>query len=172
VKKPRPKKLPNPQPSEGDVVVWDDPEWRPALDAIDGYQPDGTYTGKPNLKPLAKLLRSGKPVPDAVAVTLGGLLDPPWGKKGPRLVLSESARYSAARNSAYVKEMVKLQRLIEAQLRQTPKLEAAIAAVAQNTKIKRSKLMKARSWNLDKSIIRLGTYNPHSYLSPREPGKS
>jgi len=159
------------RPDARDVRIWDDPEWKPALDAIEGYQ-DGIGTGKADLKPLAKLLRSGKPVPEVVAIELGVLLDPPWGKKGPRLVFLESKRYSAARHSAYVKEMVELQRLVEAELMQTLKLEAAIAAVAQKTKIKRAKLMRAWSWNINKSIIRLGTYNPHSYLSPREPDKS
>ena len=173
-KAPSKRKLSKPEPNEPDepdVKIWDDPEWKPALDAIEGYQ-DGIDIRKADLKPLARLLRSGKPVPEVVAIALGVLLDPPWGKKGPRLVLLESNRYSAVKESAYVKEMMKLQRLIEAEQSQTPKLEAAIAAVAKNTKIKRAKLMKAWSWNIDKSIIKLGRYNPHSYLSPREPGKS
>jgi hypothetical protein len=42
-----------------------------------GWAEDGKYTGKPDPKPLAKLLRSGKPVPEAVAVQLGVWLDPP-----------------------------------------------------------------------------------------------
>ena len=88
------------EPGEPDVKIWDDPVWKPALDAIEGYQ-NGIDTGKADLKPLAKLLRSGKPVPQVVAVELGVLLDPPWRKKGPRLVLLESKRYSAIREGPH-----------------------------------------------------------------------
>jgi hypothetical protein len=82
VKKSRTKKerLP-PQTSEADVEVWNDPVWQPALEAFEGWTKDGNYTGKSDPKKLAKLLRSGKPVPEAVAVQLGVLLDPPWEKK-------------------------------------------------------------------------------------------
>jgi len=155
-----------------EVEVWDDPEWLPALDAMSGYQADGTYTGKPDLRPLAALLRSGKPVPEAVAMTLGELLDPPWGKKGPRLSLIIAERYSPRKDLEFVKEMLELRRLIEEELRKAVKLESAINAVSKNTKISRSKLMKAWSWDFEKSVIKTSTYNPDGILSPREPGKS
>jgi hypothetical protein len=153
-------------------VVWDDPEWSPALDAITGYQADGTYTGKPDLRPLAALLRSGKPVPEAVAVRLGELLDPPWGKKGPRLSLITATRYSPDKDREFVREMLELKRLIEEERRKTVKLESAIDAVSKKTKISRSKLMKAWSWDDKKTVLKLSTYDSELILSPREPGKS
>jgi hypothetical protein len=75
------KKPPTPEPHEPEVEVWDDLEWGPALHALEGWTEDGAYTGDSDPKPLAKLLCSGKPVPEQVAWRLGVLLDPPWGKR-------------------------------------------------------------------------------------------
>ena len=67
--------------------IWEDAEWEPALRALEGYGTDLEVLGKADLKVLAKLLRSGKPVPEAVAKQLGWWLDPPWRNKGPSLTV-------------------------------------------------------------------------------------
>ena len=76
-------------PREPEVEVWDDPDWGPALDELEGWS-GRTYTGQSDPKSLAKLLCSGKPVPEQVAWRFGVLLDPPWGKKGKVLTWHSS----------------------------------------------------------------------------------
>jgi hypothetical protein len=97
--------LPEASSSEPNVEVWTDLEWEPAFHALQGWAEDGKYTGKPDPKPLAKLLRSGKPVPEAVAVQLGVWLDPPWGHNGPRLTPSIPRRYSGYADLQTIKAM-------------------------------------------------------------------
>jgi hypothetical protein len=158
--------------SEPDVEVWNDPEWRPALDALEGWQPGAGFAGKPDPTPLAKLLRSGKPVPEAVAVRLGVFLDPPWGKKGPKLTMSTTTRYSGCGDLRKLKQLVDAKREIEKALPSYGNLEAAIAHVRQKTGRSRSYLMKA--WSLGNlEIVRMTSkYNPQPFLSPREPNES
>jgi hypothetical protein len=158
--------------SELDVGVWNDPEWRPALDALEGWQPDGKFIGKPDPRPLAKLLRSGKPVPEAVAVRLGIFLDPEWGKKGPSLTMSIPKRYSGHGDLRRLKEMIAAKQEIKKARERTGKLEAAIAEVKEKTGLSRSYLMRA--WKLDTlKIVRMTSkFNPQPSLSPREQGKS
>jgi hypothetical protein len=72
----RPKKkekLPIHERVETDVEWWIDPEWGPALDALEGWA-DG-YTGKSDPKPLAALLCSGTPVPAEVAWRLARIME-------------------------------------------------------------------------------------------------
>ena len=118
--------------SEPKVEVWTDAEWEPALHALEGWATDGKYTGKPDPKPLAKLLRSGKPVPEAVAVRLGVLLDPEWGNRGPKLTMSIPTRYSGYANLQTLKAMIAAKGEIEKALPQfNRKLEAAIEEVGK-----------------------------------------
>jgi hypothetical protein len=147
-------------PSEPNIVVWSDPEWGPALDALEGWQPDGKYAGKPDPRPLAKLLRSGKPVPEVVATRLGVLLDPPWGNKGPRLFPSVSKRYTGQADLQTIKAMMSAKREIEKELQSSGKLEAAIEEVVKRLDRSRSYLMKA--WTLEiKTIVRkMSRFNP------------
>jgi hypothetical protein len=151
-------------PSEPNIVVWSDPEWQPALDALEGRKPDP--------RPLAKLLCSGKPVPEVVAARLGVLLDPPWGNKGPRLILSVSKRYSGQADLQTIKAMMSAKREIEKELQSSGKLEAAIEEVAKRLGRSRSYLMEA--WTLDtKTVVRkMSRFNPQPFLSPHESDKS
>jgi hypothetical protein len=151
-------------PSEPNIVVWSDPEWEPALHALEAEKPD--------LRPLAKLLRSGRPVPEAVATQLGVLLDPPWGNKGPRLILSVSKRYSGHADLQTIKAMMSAKREIEKELLSRGKLESAIEEVSTKLGYSRSYLMKA--WTLDiKAIVRkMSRFNPQPFLSPHESDKS
>ncbi len=66
-------------------------EWANALAALHGL------SVAPDVKPLAALLKRGPPVPEEVAEVLGRLLDPPWGDRGPRLVLKDPDRWSHGR---------------------------------------------------------------------------
>jgi len=155
------------------VEVWTDLEWEPALHALQGWAEDGKYTGKPDPKPLAKLLRSGKPVPEAVAVQLGVWLDPPWGNNGPRLTPSIPTRYSGYAYLQTIKAMIAAKREIEKALpRANGKLEAAIEEVAERGGRSRSYLMKA--WKLDQKaiVLKMSKFNPQPFLSPREADKS
>jgi hypothetical protein len=128
-----------------EVEVWDDPEWAPALSGLQGWQKGPRYTGKSDPAPLAKLLRSGKPVPEAVAKELGSWLDPPWGKKGPRLVAILPKRYYPGTDS--IKSLIAAKGKIEEALKTSGKLEAAVER-------------------------RTSTFNPDPFLSPREPQRS
>jgi hypothetical protein len=154
------------------IEVWRDPEWEPALDQFEGWTDSNRYTGKSDPKPLARLLRSGKPVPAPVAHLLGVLLDPPWGKNGSRLALNISKRYSGQRELKLMKEMIDLQKQIEESRSRFGKLEAAIADVAKKTGKSRSHLMKAWKYTLGKGIAQLARYNPQPSSSPRESGNS
>jgi hypothetical protein len=157
------------KPREPEIEVWDDPDWGPALNALEGWR-DRTYTGESDPGPLAKLLCSGKPVPEQVAWRLGVLLDPPWGKKGNILVLEISKRYSGQTELNSVKEMIDLKMKIEMALKGTEKTESAIAAVMKETGKSRSHIMKARTFSVRKGIPSLAKYNPQK--SPRETGES
>ena len=161
-----------PQQSEPDIEVWNDPEWRPALDAFEGWPEPGRYTGRSDPKPLAELLSSGKPVPEAVASRLGVLLDPPWSKNGSVLALKLSKRYSGQRELSFLREMINLKKKIEVALKSRGKLEAAIADVAAETGKSRSHLMKAWKFTWQKGVPLLAKYNPRPLLSPREPSES
>lgn len=173
MKKQRKKKrLSETQPSEPDVTVWHDPEWGPALDALEGWPPGGGYTGKSDPRPLAKLLRSGKPVPDQVAWRLGILLDPEWGKKGPVLVLQIHKRYTGQRELRFIREMTELRKKLELARKSTGRLKVAIADVARETGKSRSHLLKAWKFTLRAGLPLLAKYNPQPDDSPREPGKS
>ncbi len=166
------KRLSEPQPSEPDVEVWHDPEWEPALDALEGWPQGGSYTGKSDPKPLAKLLRSGKPVPDPVAWRLGVLLDPPWGRKGKVLTLVINKRYTGQRELKFIQEMIDLKEKIDAAFRRTGRLKPAIIDVERETGKSRSHLMKARKWTWQRGVPLLARYNPQPIRSPRESGKS
>jgi hypothetical protein len=157
------------KPREQKVEVWDDADWGPALNALEGWR-DRTYTGESDPKPLAKLLCSGKRVPEQVAWRLGVLLDPPWGKKGQILALEINKRYSGQTELNSVKEMIGLKMKIETALKRTEKLESAIAEVMKETGKSRSHIMKARTFSVRKGIPSLAKYNPQK--SPRETGES
>jgi hypothetical protein len=152
--------------------VWGDPEWEPALHALEGWQQDGEYTGKPDTKPLAKLLRSGKPVPEPVAVRLGVLLDPPWGEKGPKLTPLIPKRHSGYADLQTIKAMMAAKRHFEEELTHAGKLEAAIAAVKQKIGRSRSYLMKSWKLNFRQVVLRTSKFNLQPFLSPHEPDKS
>jgi hypothetical protein len=159
--------------SPNEIEVWSDPEWEPALHALEGWQGRGRNTGKPDPKPLAKLLRSGKPIPEPVAVSLGVLLDPPWGRRGPHLTMSIAKRYSGHADLLTVNATIALNRDIEDALQRSGgKLEAAIQEVADKTGHKRSHLMKVWSTDLKDVILKMAKFNPRPISSPREPDES
>jgi hypothetical protein len=161
VKKPRKKKTPSKTKSKvADIEIWDDPEWRPALDALEGWPQSGGYTGKSDPRPLAKLLRSGKPIPGPVAWRLGILLDPPWGKKGKLLTLVSNKRYTGQTELKHIKEMIDLKKKMEVAKESYGKLEAAIAEVKRKTGKSRSQLMKAWSFTWQDGVPLLSKYNP------------
>jgi hypothetical protein len=162
VKKVQRKKTPSKTKSNSpSIEIWDDPVWRPALEALEGYSGSGIYTGKSDPKPLAKLLRSGKPVPDPVAWRLGILLDPPWGKKGRVLILSCNERYTGQTELKHFKEMFDLKKRLEvAKKSNGGKLEAAIAEVRGQTGKSRSHLMKAWKFKWEDGALLLDKYNP------------
>ena len=159
VKKIQKKKTPS-KAKSNDPEVWDDPEWRPALDALEGWQ-SGIYTGKSDPKPLAKLLRSQKPVPVEVLWRLGILLDPPYGKKGKVLTLLCNKRYTGQTELKHIKEMFDLKKKIEvAKKSNGGKLEAGIAEVRRKTGKSRSHLLKAWKFKWQDGIPLLAKYNP------------
>ena len=157
--------------TEPDIEIWDDPVWRPALDALEGWQ-NGQYTGRPDPAPLARLLCSGIPVPEAVTKRLGEFLYPPWGEKGPHFILKLPKKYSGDKGVKFIKEMLSLKRQIENELGDPPNVEAAVAVLAKRTGRSRSHLMKAWTWTLQKSIEKTSQHNPRPFLSPREPGET
>jgi hypothetical protein len=157
--------------TEPDIEIWDDPIWRPALDALEGWQ-NGQYTGRPDPAPLAGLLCSGLPVPEAVTKRLGEFLYPPWCEKGPHLLLKLPKRYAGDKNIKIVREMLFLKKEIASELGSPPNVEAAVAAVAKRTGRSRSHLLKAWSWSLENTIEKTSQHNPKPFLSPREPGKT
>lgn len=152
--------------AELDVEVWDDPEWGPALGALEGYDPGPKFTGRSNPVPLAKLLISGKPVPEAVAKELGFWLNPPWGKKGPHIVAILPKRYYPGTDR--IKSLITLKRKVETALEKTGKLESAVAEVMQETGLSRSYVMEAHQLTKEEIIIRTSKFNPDPFLSPRE----
>jgi len=152
--------------TESDIEIWDDVEWAPALAALQGWQPGLQYTGKSDPGPLARLLQSGKPVPEAVAKQLGLWLDPPWGTKGPRLAVIVPKRYYPGTSS--IKSEISVRKKIEQLLQAEDKVEAAVQQVMIETGRSRSYVMKA--WALsDREIVRrTSEFNPDPFLSPRE----
>ena len=157
IKKPRSKTKSN----VSGIEIWADPEWRPALEALEGYSQSGIYTGKSDPKPLAKLLCSGKPIPPEVSWRLGILLDPPWGKKGKVLALLSNKRYTGQTELKHIEEMIDLKKKIEvAKKSNGGKLEAAIAEVQQETGKSRSHLMKAWKFKWEDGLPLLAKYNP------------
>jgi len=163
VKKVQKKKTPSKTKSSmPGIKIWDDPVWRPALEALEGWSQSGGYTGKSDPKPLAKLLCSGKPIPRSVSWRLGILLDPPWGKKGNVLTLLFNKRYSGQTELKRMKEMINLKKKIEIELAKQPrkKLEAAVAEVRRQTGKSRSHLLKAWKFKWEDSRQPLAKYNP------------
>ncbi len=146
--------------SEPNVEVWTDDEWEPALRALEAWKPGGEFTGKPDPTPLAKLLRTGKPVPEAVAVRLGVLLDPEWGNKGPKLTMSIPTRYSGYGDLQTIKAMIVAKRELEIALQQSGKLESAIEYMREKTGRSRSWLMKAWALDAGEIVRRTSKYNP------------
>ena len=154
-----------------EVEVWDDPEWAPALSALQGWQKGPRYTGKSDPAPLATLLRSGKPVPEAVAKELGSWLDPPWGKKGPRLVVILPKRYCPGTDS--IKSLILLRGSVrEALSRSNGNVKAAVYDVMRSTGLSRSQIMKAHMLTDQEIVVRTSKFNPDPFVSPREPGRS
>ena len=157
MKKIHKKKTPS-KAKSNDPEVWDDPEWRPALDALEGSSQNG---GLSDPKPLAKLLRSQKPVPVEVSWRLGTLLDPPYGKKGKVLTLLCNKRYTGQTELKHIKEMFDLKKKIEvAKKSNGGKLEAGIAEVRRKTGKSRSHLLKAWKFKWQDGIPLLAKYNP------------
>ena len=160
MKKIHKKKTPS-KAKSNDPEVWDDLEWRPALDALEGWSQNSGYTGKSDPKPLAELLRSQKPVPVEVSWRLGTLLDPPYGKKGKVLTLLCNKRYTGQTESKHIKEMLDLKKKIEvAKKSNGGKLEAAVAEVQRQTGRSRSHLLKAWKFKWQHGIPLLAKYNP------------
>jgi len=157
--------LPAEATDEGDVEIWNDPRWTPALDALEGYSTadDGsvTFTGKSDPAPLAELLLGDDPLPAQVRQRLAVLLNPPWGTKGPRATVTIPIRWNHHEHGQRVLEMYNLRKQLETAIsRNNGKLEAAIAEVSDLTGYSRSHLMNAWSYD-EKRVILEGTkYNP------------
>jgi hypothetical protein len=132
------------------VEVWDDPQWEPALSALERGDP----------KQLSRLLCSGGPVPDQVAWRLGILLHPPYGRKGPKLTFSVNKRYSGEGELKFIRKMLDLKKKIKTARRGTKKLESAIADVMRQTGKSRAYLMEAWTFDVKKGIPLLAKYNP------------
>jgi hypothetical protein len=153
--------------AELDFKIWEDAEWEPALSALEGYGTDSEFLGKSDPRPLAKLLLSGKPVPEAVAKQLGLWLNPPWGNKGPRLVAHFPNRhYPAAKG---LKERINTKRKVEEAQEEAGKLESAVAQVQQQTGYSRSYIMNARRLTIQEIVLQSSKFAPDRFLSPREP---
>jgi hypothetical protein len=152
-------------------LVWQDSEWEPALNALQGWESGLKYTAKSNPTPLAKLLISGKPVPAAVAMELGCWLDPPWGKKGPRLAAVLPKRYYPGTST--IKTLIEIKGMVKkALLTLNNNVEAAVHQVMLETGLSRSQVMKAHTLSKRQIVLETSRFNPHSYLSPRESGES
>jgi hypothetical protein len=148
-----------------DLEMWDDPEWSPALDALHGWKGD-RYTGKSDPAPLAKLLCSGKAVPEAVARSLGLWLDPPWGRKGPSLTAILPARYYPGNSS--IKSLIAVRSKVKEELAKFDgNVEAAVHEVIRKTGLSRSQVMKAHSLGNRKIALTTSKFNPDIFLSPR-----
>jgi len=116
-------------------------EWADALGALNGFG------ATPDVKPLAALLKRGPPVPEEVTAALGQLLDPPWGNKGPRLVLNDPSRWSRARAVREIGEKRKLRALMWAEYEQVGHKKRVIADFAKQTG--RSEAYLRKCWELD-----------------------
>ena len=152
-----------PSLSEPEIEIWEDPEWEPALGALQGWKQGPQYTGRSDPKPLAKLLRSGKPVPEAVAKELGLWLDPPWGNKGPRLTAILPKRQYPGTNS--IKSLIAIKRKIEEALKANGKVEAAVQKVMTETGKSRSYVMKAWMLSEEEIVVKTSEFNPDPFLS-------
>jgi hypothetical protein len=151
-----------------DIEIWQDPEWEPALSALHGWVadvkfPGFKFTGKSDPKPLAKLLISGKAVPQPVARALALWLDPPWGKKGPRLTATLPKRYYPGTESLKAQIALK-KRVEEARLRAKGKLESAVKEVMTETGYSRSYVMKAWQLNIREIVIGSSKFNPDPFV--------
>lgn len=126
-------------------------EWADALTALHGFR-----TG-PNVKPLAALLKRGGPVPEEVLAVLGQLLDPPWGDKGPRLVLNDPPRWSHARAVREIGTKRKLRSQMLGEYERVGSKKLVIANFAKQTRLSESYLKKC--WELDnrKTVIEIET---------------
>jgi hypothetical protein len=163
-----------PSVAEPEIEVWDDPEWGPALSALQGWKkgPEDTgpkYIGKSDPGPIAQLLQSGKAVPQAVAKELGLWFDPPWGNKGPRLTAILPKRYYPGTSS--IKSLIDIRRKVE-QAKQNSKLEGAVNQVTTEMHLSRSHVMKAWALSDQEIVRRTSKFNPDPFLSPREPEQS
>jgi hypothetical protein len=153
--------------AESKFEIWEDAEWEPALRALEGNGTNSEFLGKPDPKALAKLLRSGKPVPEAVAKQLGWWLDPPWRNKGPSLTVHLPKRYYPAAKG--LKERIIVKRKVEEALEKTGKVEAAVADVQRQTGYSRSYIMDAWRLTVQEVVILSSKFTPDPFLSPRQP---
>ena len=142
--------------SEPEIEIWKDPEWEPALSALEGWKEGPEYIGRSDPKPLAKLLCSGKPVPEEVAKQIGLWLDPPWGNKGPRLTANLPKKYYPGTNS--IKALIATKRKIEEALKLNGKVEAAVQQVMTETGLSRSYVWKARKLREKKIVIQTSKF--------------
>ena len=121
-------------------VKYRDDEWSDALLALGGSR------GPPDMKPIATLLKRGKPVPGDIARELGTLLDPPWGDKGPRLVLRYPAKWDKWKT---IRELGNKRALRERMLREYLEIKSkkrVIQKFARETKYSEAYLRKC--WEL------------------------
>jgi hypothetical protein len=153
--------------AESNFEIWEDAEWEPALRALEGYGRDSGFLGKPDPKPLAKLLRSGKPVPEPVTKQLGWWLDPPWRNKGPSLTVLLPKRYYPAAKG--LKDRIIVKRKVEEALEKGNKVEAAVADVQQQTGYSRAYIMDAWRLTIQEVVSLSSKFAPDPFLSPREP---
>jgi hypothetical protein len=117
-----------------------DDDWSDALIALRGSR------GPADVKPMAMLLKRGGPVPEEVAKELGILLDPPWGNKGPRLILRNPDRWNKWKA---IHEIGKKRALRERMLREyaeTGSKKRVIHKFAQETQNSKAYLLKC--WEL------------------------
>jgi hypothetical protein len=126
-------------------------EWADALVALHGFR------AAADVRPLAKLLLRGPPVPKEATTVLGQLLDPPWGTKGPRLELKNPVRWDKVKAIREIGEKRKLraEMLVEYEKLKSQKL--VIANFVRKTK--RSPAYLRKCWALDNrnTVIELET---------------
>jgi hypothetical protein len=128
-------------------VIYRDDEWSRALIALAGI------SRNVDVRPMATLLKRGEPVPGDVAEELGMLLDPPWGDRGPRLVLNIPPRWDKGKA---IRELGKKRALRERMLRDYSKNKSkkyTIGEFAHETGKSEAYLRKC--WELtDKEVVR------------------
>jgi hypothetical protein len=157
-------------PTDSSVDVWHDIDWEPALHSLQGWQPGVGYTGKSDPRPLAKLLRSGKPVPGPVAEELGLWLDPPWGKKGPQITATLPKKYYPGHQST--KDWIAIKKYVKTLKGANRKLESAVQEVMSQTGRSRSYVMNAWRLGPREIVLRTSKFHPLLHSSPREPQQS